>query len=168
MFRNNIEIGGHTMSPLGKRLSNFYARAFVMDGVRCAGFEGFVQSLKCADLVRQRQICGLTGAEAKKAGKPFNSWKTTQDLYWNKSVYKRTSRDYMLLITRVYDAIYEQNPDFREDLLALGNADIWHSIGNPDMSNTTLTEVEMLWQLERLRRRALQESMQTLLTPHEQ
>lgn len=167
MFRNNIEIGGHTKSALGKRLSNFYARPFVLDGVKCAGFEGFIQALKCADPEKQKEICGLSGIDAKKAGKPYNTWKEKKELYWNGSAYKRTSRDYMLLITRVYDEIYEQNPDFREDLLALGNADIWHSIGSPDMNNTTLTEVEMLWQLERLRRRALQESLLSLLTPNE-
>lgn len=167
MFRNTIEIGGHTKSPLGKRLSNFYERPFVLDGVKCAGFEGFIQSLKCPNIQQQREICALSGKAAKQAGKPYNTWMEKGELYWNGTTYRRLSRDYMLFIARVYDAIYEQNPSFKEDLLKLGNADIWHSIGNPDMSRTTLTETEMLWNIERLRRRALQEAIASLVAPDE-
>lgn len=159
------EIGGHTQDPIGKRLSNFHARPFVFDGVKCAGFEGFVQSLKCPQIERQREICGLSGKEAKRAGAPFNTWKRSQQLHWNGTLYNRVSRDYMLLITRVYDEIYAQDPTLKDDLLALEDAVIWHSIGNPDMRDTTLTESEMLFQLERLRHRALRESLTGLLRP---
>lgn len=162
-----IEIGGHTKSPLGKRLSNFYERSFVIDGIKCASFEGFIQALKCPDPEKQRELCALVGIKAKRAGKVYDSWKEEGHLYWQGTRYKRLSRDYMLLIARVYDAIYEQNPDFRTDLLKVGGASIWHSIGNPDMAQTTLTEVEMLWNLERLIRRAITESMQMVITPDE-
>lgn len=167
MMRRVIEIGGHTKSPLGRRLSNFYDRAFVFDGVRCASFEGFIQSLKCPDPERQKEICQLTGKEAKRAGVKYNSWTEEGYLFWQGTMYRRLSRDYMLLIARVYDAIYEQNEDFRDDLRSVGEASLWHSIGNPDMSKTTLTEVEMLWNIERLVRRALTESMRALVTPQE-
>lgn len=164
-----IEIGGHTQSPLGKRLSNFHARPFVFDGVKCASFEGFIQSLKCPDVTTQHGICKLTGIEAKRAGKPYNTWKENSErvLYWNGTVYRRKSRDYMLLIDRVYDTIYEQNKDFRDDLLKLGDARIWHSIGHPDQNQTTLTEWEMLQQLDRLRLRRIFELLSSLPVPNE-
>ena len=162
-----IEIGGHTNSPLGKRLSNFHTRPFVFDGVKCASFEGFIQSLKCPDPVRQKEVCALVGIEAKRAGKPYDNWKDEGYLYWNGTRYKRLSRDYMLLISRVYDAIYEQNADFRDDLLALGDATIWHSIGNPDPRETTLTEWEMLRELDRLRLRRIFGVLTALPVPNE-
>ena len=169
MTHTVIEIGGHTKSPLGKRLSNFYARPFVFDGVKCASFEGFIQSLKCPDIKTQRKICALTGIEAKRSGTPYNTWKENQErvLYWNGTTYRRTSRDYMLLIDRVYDAIYEQNEDFQADLLALGDARIWHSIGHPDQNQTTLTEWEMLQQLDRLRLRRIFELLRALPIPNQ-
>lgn len=158
-----IEIGGHTKSPLGKRLSNFQDRPFIFDGVRCGGFEGIVQALKCPDIKHQRVICSLSGREAKKAGLEFNSWKKNQNLFWNGDSYDRCSRGYIMLITRIYDELYEQDETLRQDLLNLGNAKIWHSIGKPDMRDTTLTEIEMLFQIERLRHRALREAITALV-----
>lgn len=37
-------------------LSNMCDNAFVIDGVQCGSMEGFLQSLKCQDTVRQRLI----------------------------------------------------------------------------------------------------------------
>ena len=162
---NVIEIGGFSEDPVGKRLSNFYDRPFVLDGVQCTGIEGLLQSLKCFELERQREICTLSGKEAKRAGRAYNTWKEQQKLFWNGDVYDRRLRGYMLFIVRVYNAVYEQDASYRADLLALGDAQIWHSIGNPDMRDTTLTETELLCQLERLRHRALREAISRLAYP---
>ncbi len=158
-----IEIGGHTKSPVGKRLSNFFPRPFTMGAVRCGGMEGFLQSLKCHDAVTQTEIAALSGIAAKRAGQAHNAWKETQLLFWQGEVYNRSSRGYLLLITRAYDALFHQQPKFRRDLAKLGTAQIWHSIGNPDMRATTLTETEMLYQLERLRRVELQWMLKDML-----
>ncbi len=158
-----IEIGGFTQNPIGKRLSNFHARPFTIDGVNCGGMEGLLQALKCKDIKRQKEICALVGKEAKKAGREFNSWKDDQMLNFLGDTFHRSSRGYLIFITRAFDTEYEQDPSLRDDLLALGDAQIWHSIGNPDMRDTTLTEVELMFQLERLRNRALREAMVVLL-----
>lgn len=158
-----IEIGGHTLIPVGKRLSNFYARPFKMGGVQCGGMEGFLQSLKCPDSVKQKEIAALSGIAAKRAGRAYDSWKEKQLLHWQGEVYERASRGYTLLITRAYDSMFHQHANFRRDLAKLGTAHIWHSIGNPDMRETTLTETEMLYQLERLRRQQLQRMLKELL-----
>ena len=47
-------------------LSNLHNNGFLFDGVICNSMEGFLQSLKQKDSVKQRQICGLEGKEAKK------------------------------------------------------------------------------------------------------
>jgi len=160
-----IEIGGHSTHPIGKKMSNFTERPFVFDGIRCASVEGILQALKCSDRARQIEICQLSGRAAKRAGKEYDTWKEDKKLYWNGNVYLRTSRDYTLLITRIYDELYAQNPELREELLALYDANIWHSIGKPDMRETVLTEIEMLMQLWRLRHRALFEQVEKLVRP---
>ena len=165
MSRNVIEIGGHTTSPVGKKLSNFHARPFVFDGVKCGGMEGLLQALKCSDKARQKEICALSGMDAKRAGREYDTWKKKQKLYFQGDTFDRCSRGYVMFITRAYDALYEQDPTLKEDLLALGNAQIWHSIGKPDMRDTTLTEVEMLLQIQRLSNRAIRDAMVGLLLP---
>jgi hypothetical protein len=96
----------------------------------------------------------MSGKLAKRAGSARDTWKQDQMLWWRGVTYSRNSQEYQELITRIYDAVYEQDSTFKEDLLAVGNEDICHSIGNPDQRDTVLTEVEMIYQLNRLRIRA--------------
>ena len=160
-----IEIGGHTTHPVGKRLSNFANRPFMIDGVACGGIEGFLQSLKCPDIKMQREICAFIGRNAKSAGSAYNNWKSEQMLHWQGSSFGRSTRSYTLLVARAYDELYYQDPTFKADLIALGGAMIQHSIGNSDGHDTTLMESEMLWHLERLRHNALREAFQAILNP---
>ena len=139
------------------RMSNFTERHFVLDTVECASLEGLLQSLKCTDLCLQKQICALSGIEAKRSGALYETWKTAQVLWWNQKPFARSSREYQDLLTKVYDSVYEQDSSFRDDLRAVGYEDICHSIGTPDMRDTVLTEVEMIYQLNRLRIRALRD-----------
>ncbi len=45
-----------------RRLSNFAANAFVLDGVACASMEGFLQSLKFENPDTQVEVCKLVEA----------------------------------------------------------------------------------------------------------
>ena len=133
-------------------LSNFAAYEFMVDGVPCASMEGFLQSLKFVRKSKQKQICRLVGKEAKNApGRLRNlRWKLTQTLYWNGVRYKRDSAEYQKLITRAYDALYE-NTDFKAALESTQNLELCHSIGGHDSRRTVLTEAEFIRQLYRLR-----------------
>ncbi len=150
-----IDIKGNSPNPVAARLSNFTPRHFVFDGVTCTGLEAILQSLKYTDPLIQAEICALSSQEAKRRGSEFATWKSDQTLWWKTRPYGRTTRDYMSLVTTIYDTVFEQDPTFKNDLLAIGYEEIAHSIGNPDMSDTVLTEVEMLYQLNRLRLRSL-------------
>jgi hypothetical protein len=92
---------------------------------------------------------------AKEMGTEFPQWKLEQKLFWNDQVYDRHSEAYQALITGLYDAAYEQDPTFKTDLLALGDAVICHSIGKSDPMDTVLTEAEFVYHLNRLRERIL-------------
>jgi hypothetical protein len=152
-----LDIRSDSPDPRCARLSNFTRRPFKFDYYACGGIEGILQSLKIWIPETQRYICSLSGKEAKLHGGDYDHWKETQQLWWRRKLYERSSRKYYDLITSIYDAVYEQDPNFKEDLLAIGYEDIGHSIGNPDMRDTVLTEVEMIHQLNRLRIRALKD-----------
>lgn len=150
-----IDIKGNCSDPRAARLSNFTDRSFVFDGVSCAGIEGILQALKCPNPEIQKEICALRGREAKRKGVCFNEWKDRQFLWWKGRPFDRSSREYAELISRIYDEVFIQDKSFSSDLLATGYEDICHSIGNPDMRDTVLTEIEMIHQLNRLRIKTL-------------
>ena len=146
-----LDIKGNSTDLLVARLSNFTARPFVFDDVLCSGLEGFLQSLKCQDALIQKEICILKGKDAKQRGVVYDTWKVLQTLWWKGMPYRRSSREYLLLVIKAYDTVFEQDKSFAKDLVNIGYEEICHSIGNPDMRDTVLTEVEMIHQLNRLR-----------------
>lgn len=131
-------------------LSNFYPHRFKVDGVWCAGMEGFLQSLKTPSIAEQKEICGLSGKEAKM--RSTNSWKAEQTLYWNGGRgIRRDSDQFQGLIRKAYRAMFEQCPEFYEALKATENKQLFHSIGNPIQNDTILTENELCDILTELR-----------------
>ncbi len=133
-------------------LSNFAAHAFTLDGISCAGMEGFLQALKYKNPKEQIEICKLTGKKAKVAGDKKFAWRLTQTIWWQGKKIKRHSREFQDLIDRAYDALYE-NKTFREALLASGNEPLIHTIGTHDSTETILTEHEFTARLLNLRSR---------------
>lgn len=131
-------------------LSNFYPHRFKIDGIWCASMEGFLQSLKSSSIAEQKEICGLSGKEAKL--RSTDDWKSDQTLYWNggRGV-KRDSDQFQALVRKAYRAMFEQCPEFCKALKATGNKKLFHSIGNPIRNDTILTEKELCDILTELR-----------------
>lgn len=134
-----------------KELSNFYPHRFVFDGIECASMEGFLQSLKYKDVDKQREICALTGRDAKDRGSGI--WIFNQDLYWKGKQYNRHGIDYLRLVRNAYDAMYSQCEDFRKALKAVGSKCLFHTIGMIDPHDTVLTESEFIQMLDLMRDR---------------
>ena len=153
-----IDIKYGSTDPRATRLSNFTQRTFIFEDVACASIEGILQALKEPNEAEQVRICASFGKAAKQSGDERSDWKKSQMLWWKGRRYCRNGRAYQQLITHIYDVAYAQDPSFKEDLLATGMEDICHSIGNPDQRDTVLTEVELLYQLNRLRIRAIAHS----------
>ncbi len=131
-------------------LSNLGAKPFVMDGVECACLEGFLQALKTPDRERQVEICAMNGPHAKCVGAKI-IWQDKQTLYWCGRAYGRHTQEYQELISRAYQACYDQCEEFRRLLAQTGNAILEHSIGKTDPTQTILTIDEFVGRLERLR-----------------
>lgn len=75
-----IEIASEAHYP-GGALSNFCSRSFALRGLRARSMEGLLQALKCPDPAQAREIMGLAGVQAKKAGRSFD-WRSEQRLFW--------------------------------------------------------------------------------------
>ena len=65
--------------------------------------EGFLQSLKFADVVEQADICLLSGAEAQSRGRG-QDW-SSGILWWRGKSYDRLSDDYQGRLDRAFDAL---------------------------------------------------------------
>lgn len=148
-----MDIKGSLVGPAG-RLSNFTVRSFMFDGVPCSSIEGLLQSFKFDDFETQKEICKLTGKEAKTRGLERNeAWQSRQILWWRGCEYPRDSQAYQLLLDKVYETVFK-NTDIREDLIATGDDVLTHSIGEQDPSKTVLTEKEFCIRLMKLRSNA--------------
>ena len=131
-------------------LSTLGDKPFVFDGVECAGLEGFLQALKTPDREQQIEICSFKGPHAKNFGSKIY-WQDKQTLYWAGRAYGRHTEEYQELISRAYQACYDQCEDFRILLAKTGNAILKHSIGKDDPTQTILTIDEFIGRLVRLR-----------------
>lgn len=150
MFKLKLDIKSKKPGLTG-RLSNFTEREFVFDGIQCRSIEGVLQSLKFSTVAEQRIVCGLYSGQAKNAG-GLQDWKTDQTLYWQGVAYQRESEEYLVLIRRLFRAVYDQCPDFRKDVRLSRHYRLDHSIGGSDPQETVLTKEEFLLMLEELSR----------------
>lgn len=132
------------------RLSNFTPRRFVFDGVECNSIEGVLQSFKFKNVEMQKEVCKLVGMVAKKKGANKN-WQQYQKLYWNGKEYKRDSKEYQMLLDRLYQTVYDQNENYRRDIQSCKGVTFTHSIGNNKKSETVLTTQEFCSRLTKLR-----------------
>lgn len=149
-----MDIGSGSGYP-SSNLSNFSPHGFVVDGVKCASMEGFLQSLKFQDPEMQKHVCTLVGKAAKFKGKKKKWWKT-QTLYWQGKAIPRDSERYQELLDKAFNALAE-NSSFRRALLATQNATLTHNMGKKKPSETVLTKNEFTSRLTAIRSRLQKE-----------
>lgn len=145
-----MDVGSRGSYP-SNALSNFAPHAFVLDGVRCASCEGFLQSLKFKDPDMQEVVCTYVGRKAKAAGSKKN-WETKGVLYWRGKAIDRFGDEYQILLDRAYLEMAKQSLSFRKALFASHNATLTHSIGKNKESDTILTEREFCSRLMKIRK----------------
>jgi len=121
-------------------LSNLHDSVFIFDDVECHSMEGLLQSLKHQDEEKQRQICKLRGADAKRVSS--SEWQRDQIVWWKGKAIIRQSKDFINLVTGAYTALYQQNQYFREALMTTKGKRLLHSRGKKDSYATILTEQE--------------------------
>jgi len=122
-------------------LSNLGSNGFRFDGMVCGSMEGFLQSLKQKDKDKQRQICSMKGKNAKKM--TSTGWQTDQVVWWKGVAIDRQSDDYVRLVRRAYQAMFDQNERFRTALMSTRGMTLFHSRGECNPFKTILTEKEL-------------------------
>lgn len=146
-----MDIGSGSGYP-ASALSNFAGHRFIFDEIQINSIEGLLQSFKFKEPHIQVEVCKLIGKAAKFRGKP-KKWYRDQTLYWKGVPYKRDSKEYQELITRAYEACFEQSESFKNALIASGNANLTHSMGKNKQSETVLTEREFCSRLMNLKKK---------------
>lgn len=134
-------------------LSNFAEYEFYIDDVKCLSMEGFLQSLKFKTVKKQKQVCLLSGKDAKNSTRHTIAqlrWRITHNLYWQGKRINRFSDEYQKLLDKAYEAL-SQNSDFEKALMDSSPYTLAHSIGKTDKRKTVLTEYELISRLERMR-----------------
>mgnify|MGYP005991274549 CR=1 FL=1 len=149
-----MDISSSSVYPIGD-LSNFTERHFIFDDIVCNSLEGVLQSLKMESVDEQKKTCLLVSYEAKKRGRKYSDdidWRKSQTLFWKGVEYNRKSKEYQLLLDRLYDAVYIQCPEFSKALVDAGkNTKFTHSIGCTNIKETILTEYEFCSRLQYLK-----------------
>lgn len=134
-------------------LSNFAEHEFYIDNVKCSSMEGFPQSLKFKNINKQKQVCLLSGKEAKNSTRHTlaqTRWRITHNLYWQGKRINRFSDEYQELLDRAYCEL-SKNTDFIRALFETAEKELVHSIGKNDARKTVLTEYEFIYRLSRIR-----------------
>ena len=146
---NTLDMRSNGLYP-SNILSNMCNNAFVFEGVECGSMEGFLQSLKCKDEERQRQICAMKGGEAKKHS--TTAWQKDQILWWKgQAIDRQDLFEYSEFLKKAYQAMFEQNERFRKALLQTRGMELTHESGNGDCKKTILTFWEFTMLLTDLR-----------------
>ena len=130
-------------------LSNLCSNGFRFDGMVCGSMEGFLQSLKQQDKDKQRQICSMKGKNAKKM--TSTGWQTDQVVWWKGVAIDRQSDDYLQLVRRAYQAMFDQNERFRTALMSTRGMTLFHCRGESNPFKTILTEKELCHILTEMR-----------------
>jgi len=137
---------------LAKALSNLCPYPFEFDDVKCSSMEAFIQSLKVKYPDVQEEICSKTGPFCYNLREMFDDWRETGNVYWKGKEICRQSKKYIMLLTRAYEALWNQSLIFRYALIKVKENGyiLDHSIGCDDPSETLLTPKEYMGLLDHL------------------
>jgi predicted NAD-dependent protein-ADP-ribosyltransferase YbiA (DUF1768 family) len=148
-----LNIGSRSDDWRARRLSNFSADPFVLDGVWIASAEGFIQGIKFSEghPIRQQAFQSV-GAKAKRLGKNAER----KLVWWKEQAISYGSTEHRKLIERAIRAKFEQNHGAMEALLATQGMTIAHDLGRPESPNTSLPAEAFCDILTRIREEATQ------------
>ena len=89
-------------------LSNLFPHKFEIDGITCPSMESFIQSLREKNVEIQKSICSnYSGMMAYKMRLCLNDWRASGNVYWKENTIFRESSEYIDLISRAYDALFD-------------------------------------------------------------
>ncbi|OHA52198.1 MAG: hypothetical protein A3A97_04810 [Candidatus Terrybacteria bacterium RIFCSPLOWO2_01_FULL_40_23] len=120
-----------------RRLSNLSDDPFILDGVRLASVEGFIQGIKfpVGDPLRKLAFLsvGMTAKRLSRQADRQSRW-----VWWNGREYPYGAFVHHKLIERAIRAKFEQNARAMKALLGIGDSKLVHELGHSEGLRTSL------------------------------
>lgn len=146
-----LNIASGAFESIGKALSNFARRPFVLDGKQYESVEGFYQGLKWSDPVKRAEVAQLSGPDAKSAGRGS---KATSFEYEGKTIDFRSPEHYALM-KRAIKASLEQNPAILAEFQATSPRPMEHKTGRRENPKSGYPSAEFIKTLLEVRSETL-------------
>lgn len=147
-----LNVASTATEEIGKMMSNFTERRFVLDGKNYVSVEAFYQGLKWPDPKKRREIAKLSGPRAKTAGK--GAPKAELFVYEGRE-YKSGSTEHHELIKAAIRASLAQNPEVAAAFCLTHPRPIIHDTGHAENRGTALPGARFAQILTELRQEFL-------------
>jgi predicted NAD-dependent protein-ADP-ribosyltransferase YbiA (DUF1768 family) len=143
-----LNVASNAHEEIGRALSNFAPRPFILNGERFQSVESWYQGLKWPDQEKRAELARLDGRAAKKAGR--GAPRSPQFQYQNRD-YAFGGEEHHQLIREAIKASLEQNPQISEAFTETYPRPIVHNTGRPERPGTTLPGATFARMLEEIR-----------------
>lgn len=143
-----LNVFSHSAEDIGRQLSNFAERRFVLDGRSYLSVEGWYQGLKWPEKAKRAEIAKFSGSRAKNAAK--GAPKAETFLYEDETV-AFGSAEHHALVKRAIRASLEQSPEVRAAFVATHPRPIVHTLSRPERPGTALPARKFAAILEEVR-----------------
>ncbi len=142
-----INVSSAGEEEIGRRMSNFAATPFTLDGRRYASVEGFYVGLKFLDAESRAHAAGLAGAEAYAFGKSS----TLAETEYGGRRFALGGPEHHALIARAIRAKLAQHPDLARAFAATHPRPIVHVTREPERPGTFMPSAALCRILAMLR-----------------
>ena len=130
-----LNVASNSSEVIGKKLSNFAERRFVLDGKHYRSVEGWYQGLKWPEKSKRAEIAKLVGPSAKRAGKGAPN---VDCFIYEGKEFKFGSPGHHGLVKAAVRASLDQNPEIAEAFRLTYPRPIEHNTGRPEDPGTAL------------------------------
>ena len=137
--RQPVNISSAAEEEIGRRMSNFGATPFTLDGKRYASVESFYVGLKFPDEASRAKAASLSGPEVYSFGKS-STLKETE--YAGRRI-SLGGPEHHALIARAIRAKLAAHPDLARDFAATHPRPIVHDTGVPERPGTFMPAVAL-------------------------
>jgi|GEM_PF-4500344 len=150
MDRDLTELKDMILSEVN--LATWQPSEFIYEGIPCTSIVSVLEALRVNDSNTQKTICKKTAVAALRSVKPFIARNgAVKNVYWQGSPYPRDSQQCADIHTRLFDAVFEQDETFRDNLLSTCGSELPPIVGNNSQAHSMICIAEIAAQLYRLR-----------------
>ncbi len=125
---------------------------FIYKGEKIKSVNSFICGTKTNNINLQRQIFIASKNDMKELEKTIQPKYDYRTLYWKGKSFSRNSSEYQELLTKVYDARFKHDMQFRNAIRLSKQFELVHTKGKRDPRDTVLTEQEFIGQIKRLQK----------------